>query len=65
MTGLALGLSLRRARERAYLSQQDAAERIGVSVRTYRTWEQSDHPDPWPRHKAAIARFLRESEEAA
>lgn len=59
-TPLTLGPVLRQARERANLSQEDLADQLGVSVRTVADWERPNHPWPWPRHRAALARFIGE-----
>ncbi len=65
-TQLAIGPALRRARENAFLTQEDLAARLGVSVRTVSMWETAPPSyRPWPRHQAAIAAFLRENGEAA
>lgn len=62
---LTLGPALRRARHRANLSQHDLAEQLRVSVRSVSYWESPTHPQPHPRHRARLARFLAENGEAA
>lgn len=57
-----LGSTLRSARERANLSQEDLADRLGVAPRTVAAWESESPPHPWPRHRAALERFVAEVE---
>jgi len=42
------------------LSQEEAAELIGVSVRTLQNWE-AGTSFPWPKHRRALADFLTEA----
>jgi transcriptional regulator with XRE-family HTH domain len=58
------GPSLRKLRERAHLSQIEAAKRLKVSRRVYQSWESDDPPVPWPRHRLALAEFRAELEGA-
>ncbi len=48
-----LGAHLRRLRERAGLTQEDAARRIGVSLGGYRAWEKGRVPHPGNRRRLA------------
>jgi transcriptional regulator with XRE-family HTH domain len=57
------GPILRATRERAGLSQEDAARRLRVPLRTYQSWESDTPPLPWPRHRLALAEFVAELEE--
>ena len=52
------GPILRAAREHAHLSQEDLAEILQVTVRTVQQWESEDAPAPWPRHRAALQKFI-------
>lgn len=52
------GQDLRQARERAGLTQAQAAKRIGVPVDTYRSWEhgrRSPREEHWPTIEAVMA----------
>jgi transcriptional regulator with XRE-family HTH domain len=51
------GQDLRQARERAGLTQAQAARKIGVPVDTYRSWEHGRR-SPREEHVDAIARVM-------
>jgi transcriptional regulator with XRE-family HTH domain len=53
-----LGRRLKAHRVRLNLSQREAAEQLGVSVRALQTWE-AGQTVPWPSHRRALERFLR------
>ncbi len=48
-----LGAHLRRLRQRAGLTQEDAAHRLGVSLGGYRAWEKGRVPHPGNRRRLA------------
>lgn len=48
-----LGAHLRRLRQRAGLTQEDAAHRLGVSLGGYRAWEKGRVPRPGNRRRLA------------
>lgn len=52
------GTALREAREHAHLSQEEAAAKLNVSLRTYRYWESDSPPVPHPRHRRALLAFI-------
>lgn len=52
----AFGEHLRRLRERAGLSQEEAAHRAGVSLGGYRAWEQGRVP--YPRNRRILAKLF-------
>lgn len=54
-----LGAKIRKARESAFLTQEQAALKLGVSVRTFQAWE-SGQVFPQMRHRAIVAAFLEE-----
>ncbi len=51
--------TLRELRLAAGLTQQEVAQRIGVSVSQVSRWEQPDGPRPQPGHRARLARLLK------
>jgi transcriptional regulator with XRE-family HTH domain len=51
------GARLRELRDRSGLTQQKAAEKIGVSYRTWQSWEQGTSTPRWP-NKKKIARLF-------
>lgn len=57
------GDELREARDAYALTQQEIADRIGVSTRTVQYWEAGNSPRP--KHRRAIVEFLRSLEAAA
>jgi transcriptional regulator with XRE-family HTH domain len=56
-----LATRLRTRRDARSLSQRETAEELGVSVRTLQNWE-AGVGIPWPKHRRALVRFLREDE---
>ena len=54
---------IREARDAAFLTQEDAAKKLGVSVRTYQGWE-SGSVFPQMRHRSIVSQFI-EQEAAA
>ena len=55
-----LGEQVKAHRIRLNLSQREAAERLGISLRTLQNWE-AGTTFPWPKHRRALVRFLEES----
>lgn len=55
-----LARRLRSRRVELALSQREAAERLGVSERTFQNWEAGD-TFPWPKHRRAISDFIGEA----
>jgi transcriptional regulator with XRE-family HTH domain len=53
-----LGKRIRTQRIRLNLSQAEAAEHLEISVRTLQNWE-AGTTFPWPKHRRALARFLK------
>lgn len=51
------GQVVRAERDRRHLSQKEAAEEIGVSMRTLQEWEIADAV-PQPKHRRAIIAWL-------
>jgi DNA-binding transcriptional regulator YiaG len=49
-------------RAASHLSQSEAAELLGVSVRTVQNWEAGSYP--WPRHRRAILQWANGVEAA-
>lgn len=43
---MALADEIRRVREQRRLTQQQAAEQVGVSERTWQRWEKGEIPEP-------------------
>ena len=54
-----LWIELRRARERRDWTAEEAAEHIGIDVRTYLGWERGEH-QPRPMNKFALQRTYPE-----
>jgi DNA-binding transcriptional regulator YiaG len=54
-----LAEQIRVARERADLTQVELAAVLGVSPRTVQNWERNGDSVPRPKHRRAIANFLR------
>jgi transcriptional regulator with XRE-family HTH domain len=48
---------LRERRDELHLSQREAADRVGVSLRTWQNWEAGES-FPWPKHRRALDAFL-------
>jgi DNA-binding XRE family transcriptional regulator len=57
----ALGDRLRSARKRQFYSQQEAADHIGVHLRTYQGWEAGRSRPSSAKKMRALAAFLRMS----
>jgi transcriptional regulator with XRE-family HTH domain len=57
------GDQIREAREAANLTQEELAQRFGVSARTIQYWEAGK--DARPKHRRAILEFLSEFDEVA
>jgi transcriptional regulator with XRE-family HTH domain len=53
-----LGKRIRTQRIRLNLSQVEAAEQLGIAVRTLQNWE-AGTTFPWPKHRRALERFLK------
>ena len=49
---------LRAARKRQHLSQQELAEKLGVTRRTVQGWESGQITEPHPKHLRKIIWFL-------
>lgn len=58
-----LASRIRARREQLALSQKEAAEQLGVSLRSFQNWE-AGKGVPWPKHRRALDRFLREDKAA-
>jgi transcriptional regulator with XRE-family HTH domain len=52
-----LGKRIKAHRVQINLSQREAAEQLGVSLRTLQNWEAGE-TFPWPKHRRALQRFL-------
>jgi transcriptional regulator with XRE-family HTH domain len=52
-----LSKRIRDRRGELHLSQREAADLLGVSVRTLQNWE-AGGSFPWPRHRRVIETFL-------
>jgi transcriptional regulator with XRE-family HTH domain len=52
-----LGKRIKAHRVQINLSQREAAEQLGVSLRTLQNWE-AGGTFPWPKHRRALQRFL-------
>ena len=55
---------IREARAAKHLSQQEAADELGVALRTYQNWETPSGPRPQPRHRRALLAWLDEEQAA-
>jgi transcriptional regulator with XRE-family HTH domain len=53
-----LGKRIRTQRLQLNLSQVEAAEHLGIAVRTLQNWE-TGTAFPWPKHRRALERFLK------
>jgi transcriptional regulator with XRE-family HTH domain len=51
--------TLREFRLAAGLTQQEVAQRVGVSVSQVSRWEQPGGPKPQPGHRARLARLFK------
>jgi DNA-binding transcriptional regulator YiaG len=57
-----LGTRIKTHRDWLNLSQREAAEELGISVRTLQNWEAGTITFPRPVHRRAIKRFLEKTE---
>jgi DNA-binding transcriptional regulator YiaG len=55
---VSLAIRLRSRRYRLMLSQADAAEALGVSLRIYQAWEHGTVTEPHPRNRKSIDAWL-------
>jgi transcriptional regulator with XRE-family HTH domain len=51
--------TLRELRLAAGLTQQEVAQRVGVSVSQVSRWEQPNGPKPQPGHRTRLARLFK------
>lgn len=57
------GRRLKQIRQDAAVTQAEAAEAVGVAVRTWQGWESG--VDPQPKHRRRLQAWLNELERAA
>ena len=60
-----LGADLRSERDRRNLTQEEAAEQVGVSTRVWQLWESNSPPTPRAKHRRALSEWLTPDEVAA
>ncbi len=46
------------------MTQEQAAIKLEVPLRTYKSWESDSAPTPWPRHRLLLQDFLAELDRA-
>lgn len=58
------GQAVRQTRDERLLTQREAAEELGVAIRTLQSWEHGEDVIPHPRHRRAILAWLTREEAA-